>query len=519
MRYAILILSLLISIPAHAGAFGDAVLINGICSAVSTNQPLQSAPTSGLCYLGTPSAVSGSGPYTWTCAGAGGGTTASCQTLTYEGGNGTYFVSPTGSDSNNGTSSSTPFQTLGKCQTAMRGGATKICYMMTGTFTLGADLTFSWSDNKEQWLACPASACGSLQAPIIDGASLYGWYVDSVTGLYIGGIQFQNNKGTSGGSTGSAIYCHYSTNVAIVGNTINSVLPTSENGGSVYGQHCTNSVIDSNYFNGSTWSAVSLSGTNTASANSNTVVSRNVAAGTVSTCTDCGIYYNYEGTGGYGSPNGGSSSVGWIYNVANMSGTPSGQRQRCYYDDDNTSYRAYYGNLCYGGSGASGVGGVNAPNALLLHGSAWVTIHNNIFDCTSFYYCVWLQNSSTPNFIMQLNYITSNIFYSGGASGNLFYISLVTANAAFPYSGDNLYYAVTPPHTYTLTITDPQSPARPWAQSLLDTSPQNGVNPNFTNPSGGNYAFTDGGIAARPINFTPLPQCSVNGNGIGVTCQ
>ncbi|HSU07521.1 MAG TPA: hypothetical protein VLI93_18300, partial [Acetobacteraceae bacterium] len=39
----------------------------------------KSAPETGLCSAGTASKVSGSGPWTWTCAGSLGGTTASCQ--------------------------------------------------------------------------------------------------------------------------------------------------------------------------------------------------------------------------------------------------------------------------------------------------------------------------------------------------------------------------------------------------------------------------------------------------------
>jgi hypothetical protein len=37
-----------------------------------------SAPTSNLCNAGTASAVTGTGPWNWTCAGSNGGTTANC---------------------------------------------------------------------------------------------------------------------------------------------------------------------------------------------------------------------------------------------------------------------------------------------------------------------------------------------------------------------------------------------------------------------------------------------------------
>jgi len=50
---------------------------NGQCGSAN-GVPVTAAPSSKLCSAGTPSSVSGTGPWTWTCAGANGGTTASC---------------------------------------------------------------------------------------------------------------------------------------------------------------------------------------------------------------------------------------------------------------------------------------------------------------------------------------------------------------------------------------------------------------------------------------------------------
>jgi len=49
----------------------------GVCGAVS-GQSLSVAPTGNLCSVGIASAVSGGGPWTWSCAGSNGGATASC---------------------------------------------------------------------------------------------------------------------------------------------------------------------------------------------------------------------------------------------------------------------------------------------------------------------------------------------------------------------------------------------------------------------------------------------------------
>jgi hypothetical protein len=64
-------------------AFCSASLVaatNGQCGAAN-GAPANSSPVSGLCSIGTASAVSGSAPWTWTCAGSvGGGSSASCRT-------------------------------------------------------------------------------------------------------------------------------------------------------------------------------------------------------------------------------------------------------------------------------------------------------------------------------------------------------------------------------------------------------------------------------------------------------
>jgi chitodextrinase len=51
--------------------------INGTCG-TSNGATLSSAPTTNLCVTGTTSSISGTGPWTWTCAGSNGGTTANC---------------------------------------------------------------------------------------------------------------------------------------------------------------------------------------------------------------------------------------------------------------------------------------------------------------------------------------------------------------------------------------------------------------------------------------------------------
>jgi hypothetical protein len=50
---------------------------NGVCGSAA-GSTVTSAPTANLCVVGAASTVSGTGPWSWTCAGTNGGTTASC---------------------------------------------------------------------------------------------------------------------------------------------------------------------------------------------------------------------------------------------------------------------------------------------------------------------------------------------------------------------------------------------------------------------------------------------------------
>lgn len=54
--------------------------LNGNCGS-SHGGSFYAAPSTNLCALGAPSSVSGSGPYSWTCAGSNGGSTANCSAI------------------------------------------------------------------------------------------------------------------------------------------------------------------------------------------------------------------------------------------------------------------------------------------------------------------------------------------------------------------------------------------------------------------------------------------------------
>jgi prepilin-type N-terminal cleavage/methylation domain-containing protein len=60
-------------------SYSTNVPINGSCG-LSNGSNLSSAPSTNLCNLGDATAVTGTGPWAWSCAGIHGGTSASCQT-------------------------------------------------------------------------------------------------------------------------------------------------------------------------------------------------------------------------------------------------------------------------------------------------------------------------------------------------------------------------------------------------------------------------------------------------------
>ncbi|MDD4409495.1 MAG: hypothetical protein PHW52_02455, partial [Candidatus Pacebacteria bacterium] len=109
--------------------------VNGQCGA-SNGSALTGIPTQSLCALGTPSVVSGTGPWTWTCTGLNGGTTASCSATKVTNGQcgtsngGTFTIAPVAGLCASGTPTSAAWNGYNwawACQSC-DGGATDFCY-------------------------------------------------------------------------------------------------------------------------------------------------------------------------------------------------------------------------------------------------------------------------------------------------------------------------------------------------------------------------------------------------------
>ena len=147
-------------------------IINGSCGGAN-GVGVTAAPSSGLCGTGSATAVSGSGPWSWACNGSGGGTNASC---------------------------SAPLQVSGSCGTANGVGAysapsSGLCGTGTATAVSGSG-PFTWSCNGANG-GSNSSCSAPLRVDGVCGSSNNGNFYTS------GGITNQCSVGASSGISGS----------------------------------------------------------------------------------------------------------------------------------------------------------------------------------------------------------------------------------------------------------------------------------------------------------------------------
>jgi len=114
-------------------SFTTPLALDGSCGSAQ-GVAISVAPTTGLCSTGAASAVSGSNPWNWDCAGTDGGTTASCSTSTLQ----TWTITAT---VNGGNGSVT-------CTSPVSNSATSICEVMPATGYQLATFTDDAIDQK-----------------------------------------------------------------------------------------------------------------------------------------------------------------------------------------------------------------------------------------------------------------------------------------------------------------------------------------------------------------------------------
>ena len=164
-----------------------ATIINGACGA-SNGAMLPVAPTASLCSAGTASAVAGSGPWSWSCAGANSGTTASCSaTLKVNGlcgasNNASFSSAPTTNLCSAGSASSVSGSGPWSWNCAgINSGATASCSALVQQPAVNGQC--GGANGVSVTSAPSASLCGAGAATSVTGSGPWNW---SCTGVYGG---------------------------------------------------------------------------------------------------------------------------------------------------------------------------------------------------------------------------------------------------------------------------------------------------------------------------------------------
>ena len=435
-----------------------------------------------------------------------------------------YVSAQTGNDSWSGFSPTPnsantdgPFRTLARAQVEMQSSSVKTATVRAGQYSVSS-FSLDWRDNGETW----TSYLG--ETPVLDGGKTGTVTITGVNGLNFAGLTFQN-FGPSG------IVFNGATNVGIKSN-----LFLNCNQYCLFGSGVSNSIIDSNTINGqapgnlpgtvgNAYQAIQLSygssnnqithnliencqgggiafesGPNDPPNNDN-LIDRNLLQNVDSNVFDMGAIYIYDET---------HSAVGnkITNNVINGNGGSQYQTDftKAIYLDSAASNVLVSGNICH----ACGTFGWQ------IHAGDHNTIANNIFDLSSNASGLGIYQAD-PNYAdygMTANVFANNIVLFSLAPSSLYQVN-TSQNDSMPNDEDNLYYS--------------SSGSRiPNGPGIIDANPVY-ANPEFAQPSVGNYSMPSSSPAYTSIGFQPLttdqgpigstggkPPIGTTGGGIGI---
>jgi hypothetical protein len=419
----------------------------------------------------------------------------------------TFYVATNGNDAWSGTlpapnsaNSDGPFKTLYKAQSSMNSSSTiKTVTIRGGTYTLTANLSFFSSSNGQTWIPF------QNETPIIDGASLYDLKGSGVSNVTIEGLTFQHMNSNLSSSVGMGISgdhltirwntflgCH---RYCIVGIMTNSLIDSNHMNGQSPGQDAgcssptyaaiqnwpgsTNVTISHNLSENMQGGPIAIQ------ANHFTVDRNKILNVNTNLCDWGAIYVNHDVNQPFTISNNYIDGNGGV-NFAS-------DQTKAIYLDDVVSNATVSGNICRS----------CGSDALQIHGGTNNLITNNIFDLSTGVHAMALyQTSPVAATGMTGNVFQKNIIYSSCSVPQLWVISLLAGNA-LPTVSHNLYYSgcgASIPNT-----------------GAVDSSPTYG-NPQFSDPSNGDYAmpstspaFTSIGFQALPTDQGPLPSPFVTG--------
>jgi parallel beta helix pectate lyase-like protein len=294
-----------------------------------------------------------------------------------------FYVSPSGSDTNDGLSPAFPFATLTRAQTAVRASAFKTIYLMNGTFQVTAPLVLTSFDNGEAWLAYPG------HQPLLDGRGtvLSAFNVAVANGIRIDGLSLTN-------FVKWGIYADAVTGLVVRNNTITNIASNGWNQAAIYIQRSsTGANISFNTIDHTNYAGIWV-GANVTDNMSNLTIMGNLLTNTMLTVADGGAIYLLD-------RNHSSTNILVSGNVVGDRGSGVKHTVGIYLDDD-LSNATVVNNVVYG----TGVYGVQ------IHGGDHNTLQSNIFDVTNSSY-LGKYNSTSLSFGMGSNVFAYNIIYSG----------------------------------------------------------------------------------------------------------
>ena len=375
---------------------------------------------------------------------------ATAHAATYAAAPAAYYVSPKGSDLNNGLSLQTAFKTFEKARASMVGNpGIKTTYLKGGIYPRTATLNLSQDDNGETWRNYPG------QVPVVDGGgtTTVGLFLSGSSNVTIYGITFQN-------FAQSALQTHNTTGVAIQNNTILNTRSTAwvQAGINAVGTF-QNGVIQHNLVANSNYNGISIA-TDMTAVMSGTVISDNIVLNACRVVSDCGGIYVED-------PAERSSNVAITHNLVGNFGSPTNNTHGIYLDNSASGVQVT-DNIVYG-TGSLG---------FIVHGGHANVIKNNIFDISGQQNLALYQQNGADN--MQGNVFKCNIIYTSVKPPVSLWLNI--GNVMAPKDVKNVYWSATGSMP-NLGITD--------AQPVT-------ANPAFANPTAGNYSVGAG---------LPAPAC------------
>jgi len=166
------------------------LIVNGVCGS-SNGANFYSAPSSGFCSAGTASGVSGSGPWSWACAGAYGGSTASCSANKAVDGGWTGWSSCSASCGGGTQTRSCTNPAPANGGAYCSGSSSQSCTPRSGVPCHWVDLACShyggYWPTSSQFLCTPANNGRVAMGPSANGLYSINYYAESYTGEYWSG--------------------------------------------------------------------------------------------------------------------------------------------------------------------------------------------------------------------------------------------------------------------------------------------------------------------------------------------